>query len=1189
MNAPSTAIVPAPRAHAVAAAAVSSGPMTPAMIGAGAAAGGGRDEAVKAVGDRLGNIKSSLTSEETQQHRAAMKGRAKLLQQIEVYTTSPALQFAVLPALAVSELCPSFYRAFLAIDKVRKGALDNLLQVGVLYCKMLSIVNIVTDLRDRMTGSAADALSTHHLDLFDMKIERSASTMEKVVTELAAFAEMNVVDQTMNAGLLNRELADLDAIVEEMLADLHAHSSVASMAVQRRIARYTEETIDLANDNSQRLSRQSGRANDALKLLKVHHNAQESQLAVVRQIRAAVDNLNLGAAFLTDVNNPQVAAVWKYMLPVGSSLGMPLKEFAMALGPTLESKYADFFNARADVGARDVVELAVWRIASSEYDLFSLDDLDIVRRSSVDDDAAMVSAIQFNAAFTYEGEAMTPAPPDWLVWKYAGWAVVAESKVDALRALAADFTTGRVAADAAAQLAEVTLARLLDAWELLESPVLEYARSLAPTLQWSASGKLPKRFNPLITSLTALSKVVADALADARVAAWADDDDAEQIDGCDPAGRLLAEATKLTMQFPESLRDAQINLVEAAKRLGLVDDKAEDLTFSLDARTAAANAATVVLKTQLATLTAIDDLLMTQQDLARMQLLFDWADVTRAPGGVSVVWGDALLCGCTPVEVLQCPANRATDVISTLTLALVPLAQAAHVRRVLGFLPPTAASHGDWGIVVERVQRSVRVAEMSLLQRVQVVFDVANGLRELHLATSKVQSEMVPVGLTVARIAFTRNALDNTIAKLPVPGLGSADAAMPRVNAMQVDMFALADVVRELFLSGRGDGEDSALVAHMRELVKTIEEGKAINDEGAAPGPAQVVGALKPVLARLRASAAASVAGSSTEIIARDLERLDGIATHNATIISATETASSTFGSTDLTYDAARSLYQSAIRPLQISRSLYDHPDYDVHAVVRQLLRAGMSGHVPMALVTAADLHYFGAVPRASGADVRASASWDIAFDLYDRAASQGCEYAYAGLGDLILFQLGSRWRNQAPANDEPARLTAALALYEGAFGEVHDPRYATEYTEVQVARVYCGRADVHFALGELALARARAAAAPWTPESDTAVSAAMVEASEHHERALADYRIALARFPNCKRALARLAVFAARGLAGEPVRFQVASERLAAARSVTNRRREMEARREMFAAVGDEAARMRVEAELAAYPIPDF
>ncbi|KAI9183145.1 hypothetical protein H9P43_004062 [Blastocladiella emersonii ATCC 22665] len=1184
MNASSTAVVPAAGAGALTT--IYGGPVNTALDETDVEEGGGERDPTKALAERLGDIKADLTSDETRLRKAALKRRAKTLQKVDVVVSNPALQAALIPAVILLKPFRPIYRMLTAIDRVRQEAMGNLMKVGVIYSKLQSIVNIVQGLHDRITGTAADALSTHHLDLFNEKLARSASIMERVAADLEVFANTSAMERSFNSARLDRELDDLDSRVEEMLADLHAHSSVASIAIQRRVARRTEEAITLANDNYDRLTRQSTRAEAALTLLTAHRAAQESQVTAVRQIRAAVAGLNLEAAFLRDITNPQVAAVWKYMVPQGSSFTMPLDRFALALAPAVESKYAEFLTARAGLSARDAVKHAVRCITSAAVPLISLDDLDVVRRSDVDD-SAFVSAIQFNKAFAYEGDAATPALPDWLVWKYAGWAVVAETKVGEVRSLAADFTIGRVAADKAAQLAETTLARLLDAWDLPGSPALEYARSLAPAVGWTASGKLPKRFAPLVRALTALAKVLADALADARDAAWADESE---------PGALSADATKLVAQFPESLCDAQADLVKAAKRVGLSDEAAKGLNFGPKARAAAAKAATGVVDAQLETLFAVDDALDANPQLATSQLLFDWSEVTPAPGA-SGVWGPALLCGRTPVEILRCPADRAKDVLATLALGLVPLAQAAHVRRVHGFLPPSSAASGsgDWGVVAERVLRDVRVAGMSPADRAQVALDVANGLTEMHVATCKTQTAMLPVGLTVPRLAFMRNVLGSVVAKVPVPGLARMDAVMPRVDAMQADTLALAGVVRELVLAGSGaDGPESP-VAPLRALVAAIEKGKGAEDEEATPR--HVAEMLETVLARLRASAAASATANSSEVTnAGDLELLDGLTTSAVTIIDAAQLdtlrRAAAAGDSDLTYDAALMVYRAAVRPIQISRSPYDNPDYDVRGTVLQLLRAGVSGHVPMALVTAADLYYFGAVPRAPAAEIRTSASWDIAFDLYDVAAGQQrCEYACAGLGDLVLFELGLKWRSlvAGPAGDDAARLATALALYERAFGDIHHPGRATAYTEDQAARVYCGRADVHFALGELASSRSRDAAARGTRAGETAAAAVTAEAAEHYARALADYQLAVARFPNYKRALARLAVFSVRGIAGEPVSFRAASERLAAARSRTNGRREMQARAEMFAAMGNDAARDAVEAEIAVYKIPDF
>ncbi|KAI9155873.1 hypothetical protein H9P43_008983 [Blastocladiella emersonii ATCC 22665] len=1178
---------------------------------------------------RLTSLKSDLNGDEVRLRKAALKRRCDAVRVFDVFS-HPAVQVAMVPFIKPLKATGPIWNCLTAFERVRQTSLGNLMTTQVVYSKLQSIINIVQDLHDRISGAAGNALSQHHLNLFFERLEHSTSLMQKVTADLDAFADTGGFKRAWFADSFQRDLKDLDQCVDEMLQDLHAHTSVASIAIQRRVTRETSEASKVAAPNFNALERQADKTARALALLEQHQASQKQQLQLILEIQAAVKELQIVSPFLKDIANPQIAALWKHIVPQGASHLLDLEMFEASLPGAIDQLYAEFFASNAE--ARTAACLAIERFISHHSDAVSMDDLECVSRMAGSSRSARVSVLRLDKAFPLPSRPtngpqadfdanLDPATlllPDWLVWKYAGWVVFAETKCATLRRLASDLTIGRSAADKAIELAETTVSRLLEHLGLTGprgETTLDYARVIAPKFGWAAAGKPPARFQKFLDALDLPAKAVSEALAMARGNDWSEEGEADA---------LSEVAIKFSTSFPAALANAQASLLAAAKKLGLgvlSEDAVKGLKFGPKALAAASADAVAAMSNQKRVLELIDTAAAEHTEGLFSQVFFDWSDVELANGSGRSPWGHALLFGAEDVELLECPADRAEAVLSTLTIASMPSVTFSHSRRVYGVLPPSGATGGSWGIVAERVLPDLRLDDLPLVDRVQALFDLSNGLAELHGALYLMQSELLPVGLAADRVVFTRNpGLGYAQAKLPIAGLDGDSQPLPLLEKMQADMLALAKLIRDHVVTDEiserdldDDPTNDTPIHPLRVLVESIEKASLVptGDGDDALSIANTVNVLELVLGKLRTT----VGAAASDLSGQELDMITDVTTHSATIIDATqlETFKRAVGEQSgfLSHDQATFLYHSALRPIQISRTPFDQPDYDVREVVLKLLRAGASGSVPMALVAAADLYYYGAVARVPAVDLAESESWDIAWHLYAMAAEQGCDYACAGLGDLLFFQLGKESRGwpdavaAAKAVKGKPKLTVqeqlalrekqldeALRLYERAYADTTHPGRAVLFDPQQLARVHGGRADVHFARAELILERAKlvrdGAKRKEMSEAEREFNLRVADADMFRKRALADYKVALDHCPNHKRSITRLALYSLHGLAGVQKSINLARQRLSLGRSRANGRRELEARIALSKLMSDADGIAAATKELEAYLIPD-
>ncbi|KAI9155869.1 Receptor-interacting serine/threonine-protein kinase 3 [Blastocladiella emersonii ATCC 22665] len=273
-------------------------------------------------------------------------------------------------------------------------------------------------------------------------------------------------------------------------------------------------------------------------------------------------------------------------------------------------------------------------------------------------------------------------------------------------------------------------------------------------------------------------------------------------------------------------------------------------------------------------------------------------------------------------------------------------------------------------------------------------------------------------------------------------------------------------------------------------------------------------------------------------------------------------------GQPRLSADEAMRKYYAARATIRGSRGPLTQPDFDVNTVYHSLIAAGQSGHQPMALVAAADLFYYGAIPR--GPD-----SWRVAMRLYHTAAEQGARYAHVGLGDLLFFNLVEDPRSGATTEQQPRSRTEILAVaaeqYELAHLAVIDPATRALLLPREVARVECGLGDVLFERAQLAAAAGNPALA-----------------DELWRRARPHYHEAKDADPRCKRAFARLALYSLHGYGGETKSVRAASVHLASARSTENPMRSLTAQLETCVVIDDMDHAAHLRAEIAGCTIPD-
>ncbi|KAI9188282.1 Receptor-interacting serine/threonine-protein kinase 3 [Blastocladiella emersonii ATCC 22665] len=973
---------------------------------------------------------------------------------------------------------------------------------------LIELSTIVLDVyADRTIVDLIGAVQRSEIVKLIRTIEEKVSNATAVLERIDQSSSLRMM-ATSTAGF-KFELGQINATITSAQAQLHAHIT-SSMAA-------------LLNNQDERIRKLKGALAIQNAALKDTGNRLEEIFNLARdlcerdvvmgkelaELLAVVEKINFRAGFWADIKNPEVASLWDTI--VGKPGGMTCTDNA----------------------------------------LITLADLGYTSKLSADH----VSVHALNALFPDVLVAQGRTRANVLLgWRAYSWVRPANWRINRIADLARRCNIFESAARRAHVLAlcAVNGLKAPAAWNIM--PELE-GRLNGAGLSPAVTNALPPKYATFIHALMNVEKALKNCYTVTAEPASLDNDTASRL------------ATDFTARFSK-LQDV---VVAAAVALGLPAEAARQATWTphdVESCTAKAQRAFTAQLEYFDTLgRALDD--RSNDTLASLAGL-TWGDVGAAATR-AIPWGNATLFEVKPVVIVRVPANVAPAAI--INLAGLHACASANVLRVYGVLPPTPATRGDWAVVVERFNPHVVFDELDLQSKLAAAEDLVRAAQVIHGVLLDCSGDAVAQPFDSDHVVFTRNVLGHATTKLVPPGLvmNATDASPASLTAQNdtsevrnANFNALIKFIQHAVLDGHLGPAHGGAFGHLagnllRALHRRIEQHLA----GNAPSLTfpELIEALQLAQSKYR-QALEVKPGSALMVMDAAGGNDESVIAFEALARSTPAASSSTAQLGTMSVDEATRKYFAARATIRDSRHrLVTQPNYDVHDVFQKLLEIGQSGHQPMAYVTAADLVYYGAVPRTPE-------SWRVAMRLYHMAAKQGAVYAHVGLGDLLYFQLVE---DPTTVRSRDEVLASAAEQYELAQVALADPSTRALLEPHEIARVDCGLGDVLFERAQIA-----------ADEGDVHLSEGLLR------RARAHYHEAKNQDPRAKRAFARLALFALYGYGGEARSMHKVSMYLASARSVDNPARELAARTEMLAAIDNEEALAACYAEMEACITPE-
>ncbi|KAI9183146.1 hypothetical protein H9P43_004063 [Blastocladiella emersonii ATCC 22665] len=1118
------------------------------------------------VSKAVSQTREKMTSEDAAERRALRIQRAERRARVNEAANHIGVQGTVAAATLSASLIYGpiatknpvalalrpYFRLWNRLQKEFAKTLDSANEIERRAIDLIQLADTALDIyADPKVAKIVGALQRGEILKLIRKIESKIAEATEVLERLDQSSDTRMM--LIGNQKVKIELGQINATITSAQAQLHAHITTSMMALlDHQGERNRKLNESLAVENAM-LKEQGGRIDEMYKLglaFRAHDEKMDKQLALLLAQVQAVDNR---AGFWADLKSPEVSLLWDAVVGPHGDMACPAGQFLLTLEEHVERLRGDRFDP-----------IDGWiRFVNRKDAVVTLADLGYTTEVS----ANLVSVHALDALFPEDPNAKTKLRLNVLLgWRAYAWAVHANDCIDRIAAIAAQSAVCRSTALVTRNLARRAIDGLKASavWDI--TPKLEARlRGLRLKLSPAIADALPPKYAALVRALDAVEKTLAECYTTTEAAGWLDDD----------------AAAKLAADFPARISKLQDAVVAAAVALGLPADVAQDAAWTprnVESCTAKAQAA---IETQLAHFDELAGALEARPDDIMAALAgLAWADVGAAATRASP-WGNAVLFKYDPVAIIRCPAEVAPAAIAN--LAGLRARGSAHLLRVYGVLPPTPATGGDWAVVVERFDPHVVFDKLDLQSKLAAAEDVVRAAQVIHGAQVDLSGDVVAQPFDASHVVFTRNVLGQVATKLVPPGLVVTVNSVPLAGlatlgteaAAKANVDALVKFIQRAILDvhpapARPAGYDYAGPAHdgapghpgdlFRALRRHIEQHTA----GRAPAPTfgELVEDLQLAQSKYRealeAEPGSALVGGSAGTVSDDASVIafEALAFNTP----ASPTAASRLGT--MSADEAMRKYFAARATIRDSRHRpATRPDYDVHDVYQKLVEAGQSGHQPMAYVAAADLFYYGTVPRTPD-------SWRVAMRLYRLAIEQGALYAHAGIGDLLLFHLVE---DPTTARSRDEILTAAAEQYELAQLALTDPGTRALLAPHEIARVDCGLGDVLFERAQLAA---------------DAGDAHLAE--DLRRRARAHYHEAKDEDPRAKRAFARLALFALHGFGGEARSLRNANMFLASARSADNPARELAARAQVLAVIDDGESLAACRAEMDACTTPD-
>ncbi|KAI9155900.1 Receptor-interacting serine/threonine-protein kinase 3 [Blastocladiella emersonii ATCC 22665] len=977
-------------------------------------------------------------------------------------------------------------------------------------------------------------------------------------------------------------LGQVNATIMSAQSQLHAHVSSSMLALlNHQGASAGKLKENLATQTG--LIRGQGDRIDALaRIAKDLAKTDAKMDAALRGTREAVAAVDNRAGFWKAITNPGLARLWGRVVGLsGGGMVCTADDFLM----TLEDLLTDRVDAWIGLLTRGKVPV-------------TLADLGYTTPAS--DGIVTVSAIEALFPHRYAGSAEIA---DLLGWRAFAWVPAVNDAVRRIDDLAASAVTFRAAALAAQNVAQRLAADLKAAWgvkKALERKLGNLRIQISPAI---TSQCLPPKYAALADALDAVARLLAEGQVAAATQShvWTEAPEQLAVKYAGEIGAQLgaAAAAALAMGLPKNSSAASALAAydaakvsaqaEAAMRAETeVFDQMLDLTFGAEDGDGDDGGALAARSFDAAFQLSWDDLTATTASRVDAQ------QHLRTPHP----WGLAQLYGAEPVMVSRYPAKLVRDGLGSVAIQYAHAPTQRSLLRVYGVLPPSPATNGDWAVVSEPYELlgPQPLDSLDLLGGIAVARAAVSAAAAIRAAQLGTNQALFPQLFDEHHLVAVRNALGQLVVKLVPPGLDTAstssistasgvdntspaaatlgrDAARGSLHQTAAPKISAIEDVDALFRT-----DDQALASFVARV--TLDAHPAPARPTGFPGSLmdqiplhrQLLEDLDAARATYRAIVESPPSASSVVLLAAD-----GLSSSSSSLIdfdalpkagTAARINTEDDGQPRLSADEAMRKYYAARATIRGSRGPLTQPDFDVNTVYHSLIAAGQSGHQPMALVAAADLFYYGAIPR--GPD-----SWRVAMRLYHTAAEQGARYAHVGLGDLLFFNLVEDPRSGATTEQQPRSRTEILAVaaeqYELAHLAVIDPATRALLLPREVARVECGLGDVLFERAQLAAAAGNPALA-----------------DELWRRARPHYHEAKDADPRCKRAFARLALYSLHGYGGETKSVRAASVHLASARSTENPMRSLTAQLETCVVIDDMDHAAHLRAEIAGCTIPD-
>ncbi|ORZ39117.1 hypothetical protein BCR44DRAFT_1427231 [Catenaria anguillulae PL171] len=1067
------------------------------------------------------------SSDAAKQAKQQRQERYQRLAKADHLLQNPALTVTL---AALSRYVPGVRHAasFLTVAvKIKNTGQEVYLKFNTVYSKVVALIQLVEDLVDRYSGKAAEALSDTHLNTFWDKMQASSVLFEKVTEEMKKFDDVKAWKQFVNSNVWKRVVDELDMMVDDLLADIHTHASLSGLAQQRRLLTQSSQLTDALAHHAKAINAHDQFMQVMVAELQDQANTRHAQhLALIDQIRDALAAQNLTMPYFRTLKNPEIAQLWAFAFGKAA--------FAMQSADALRAVLVAYLVREYPGMTPSMPEHAAARMLA-QASLVAIEDL-----VPATPRGKKVMVTKLDDAFPLEpGIAL----PQALCWKVYGWAALVSVQVQSLapRAATADVV------QAAVKRVQIACKRTLVAWNVDTATLRYVLTQLRPTVGKSKSGALPARAQALVDAFVGVSAVVDQVLGGPAT-------DVDWI--ADPE----SVAYKLYIdRFPAQVADAVNQVVEAGVAMGLDSDVAGKLCMSPAVVAKSQSAARLRAQKQL---TALEHVLKwTSEDAAAYPLdalLADWAELTPAVDTCKRAQG-VTRCGLR-ATLIQLAHGEAERILPRVARTLAVLASDPHVLHVLAIVPPNPdADYPFWGLLVDAPadecvpleladdRADLALESLSAMARAAIVKHVVLGTRAVHLANERMGEVggVYPLGISPASVLVGMNPLGQVVARVP-PCAGVFAAAGPLDwNRDEYDEFVVPELRADERAWVEGVAADVARRADWYAVGKLVEGMFPELEEGGCEALQELVAGLcqggedvdvEDIVGRVVAI------GAEAEKRAKPPTPPPESNLPPRPSALPSPTPFTTHADAETAFFTARNRIRNATGPLTA-------PDYDVDDALALLLAAG--DHIPIAYVLAADMYYYGAVPRTPE-------SWQIAQYLYARAADAKCDFAAAGLADVCLFHLVP-----TGPSDERDRVLQAKTLYDRALKFVDNPTLNMDLTPADRARVYAG-------LGDVCFSQAQAANDPGM-----------------YARARSYYQQAYERDPKSKRVLAKRALFRIMGLGGELVDRELGMKDLRAARSRDNPVHELRTRLAVYEMDGDDRGAQAVRRMVEVAEVP--